>query len=64
MTPLDFSFDYVMARSEKPPLSIVEFVIDMCYVVDIIVGFLTSFIDPFTGDEYFSCNKIAWQYIF
>ena len=63
VTPLDFSFDYVMDVMDKPPWNYIEIGIDVCYVLDIFVGFMTSYIDPFNGDEYFSFKRIAKHYI-
>ena len=63
MTPFEFSFEYVILRMKNPPLSYIENVIDTIYFVDIIVGFTTSYIDKFTGDEYFALSKIATHYL-
>ena len=40
-----------------------ELVIDIIYLIDIYLGFTTSYIDQFTGDEYFGISKIARNYI-
>ena len=40
-----------------------EFSIDLFYSIDIVIGFMTSFIDPFTGDEYYGCSSIAKHYL-
>ena len=63
MTPFEFSFEYVVQRMNHPPLSYIELGIDTIYFIDIIVGFTTSYIDQFTGDEYFSPSKIAKHYL-
>ena len=52
-----------MAKMTESPWFIIQMVIDVCYVCDIIVGFMTSYIDPFNGDEYFSLKKIAKHYV-
>ena len=65
MTPFQFSFDYVMIRQElqMSPFYELEYAIDFIYVIDIIIGFLTSYIDQFTGDEIFELMKIARYYM-
>ena len=59
MTPFQFSFEYVADRSSSGPLRMIEVIIDIIYVCDIYLGFTTSYIDPFTGEEYFGIRKIA-----
>ena len=63
MTPFEFSFNYIMGKTEHAPLKQIDLVIDVIYVFDIIVGFLTSYIDAFTGDEIFGPIMIAKHYI-
>jgi len=63
MAPFEFSFDYVMASSKTQPFRSIDITIDLIYVVDIIVGFLTSYIDSFTGDEINAPKQIAKHYI-
>ena len=63
MTPFSFSFEYVAARSSQTPLVQIELIIDIIYLVDIYFGFTTSYIDSFTGDEYFGLRKIAMNYV-
>ena len=64
MTPFAFSFDYVMVKSSEPPLYIVELVISFFYLIDILVGFNTSYIDSLHGDEFYKFSYIAKHYIF
>ena len=63
MTPFQFSFEYVAVRSARTPLVQIELTIDIIYLFDIFLGFTTSYIDQFTGDEYFGIRKIAMHYI-
>ena len=61
--PFAFSFDYVMAKISEGPLRTVDLIINFFFVLDIVVGFMTSFINPLNGDEFFSCSYIARHYI-
>lgn len=63
MTPFSFSFDYMLEKVSQPPLIYIEYGIDLCYFFDIIIGFMTSYIDPFTGDEFYGFKKRALHYI-
>lgn len=38
--------------------------VDFCFWLDILVGFLTSYVDPVSGDEVYAPKKIAMYYIF
>ena len=60
MTPFQFSFEYV---EEIKNLWLVELIIDIIYLFDIYLGFTTSYIDQFTGDEYFGISAIAKHYM-
>ena len=62
MTPFQFSFNYMMGLTETSPWKQIDIVIDLIYVVDIIVGFMTSYIDSFTGDEIYGPTHIAKHY--
>ena len=50
-TPLTISFDYATELSGKLPFSAIDYFVDAIFVVDIIVGFLTSYVDVSNGDE-------------
>jgi len=63
ITPFQFSFEYVQDALERQPLNTLESVIDIIYMIDIIVGFQTSFIDYVTGDEITKPKLIAKKYI-
>ena len=65
MTPFQFSFDFVMNKVEQKqsPFFEIELTIDFIYIFDILVNFLTSFIDDFTGDEIFGPKLIAKYYL-
>ena len=63
ITPFQFSFEYVQDALERQPLNTLESVIDIIYMIDIIVGFQTSYIDYVTGDEITKPKLIAKKYI-
>ena len=63
MLPFELSFDYVMDMLAEPPFSYIMHVVYGAYVVDILIGFNTSVINPFTGDEYFSWRQIIPHYL-
>lgn len=63
ITPFQFSFEYVQQLLEHQPLSTIESVIDVIYMIDIVVGFQTSYIDYFTGDEITKPSMIAKRYL-
>ena len=52
-----------MAKRDTSPYYEIEIVIDIIYVVDIVFGFLTSYINSYTGDEIFGLRLIAKNYL-
>ena len=63
-TPLTISFDRAAELGEGLPFSGIDLVVDTCFWIDIFVGFMTSYVDPVSGDEIFAPKKIALYYIF
>lgn len=63
MTPFEVSFEYAEAKVENGPFWQMELMIDIMYLIDIILGFTTSYISPITGDEYFDLGMIARHYM-
>ena len=63
ITPFQFSFEYVQRLLESQPLSGIETFIDIIYMIDIAVGFQTSYIDYVTGDEITKPSLIAMRYL-
>ena len=63
ITPFQFSFEYVQYLLTQQPLSTVESVIDIIYMVDIAVGFMTSYYESSTGDEVTKPKLIAKKYL-
>lgn len=64
ITPIGISFDYVRTLQEETWLGTMEAVINAFFGVDIIYGFMTSYIDKMIGKEIFSLRHIARDYIF
>ena len=63
ITPFEFSFEYVESRTAQPPFRQIEMIIDLFYSVDIVLGFTTSYISQFNGDEFFHLGMIAKNYM-
>ena len=63
VTPLDFSFDYIQERVNQTPLWQIEIFVEVCYYIDIYVGFTTSYINNYTGEAYYGPYKIAKYYV-
>ena len=63
-TPLTISFDWAAELANNSPvLNIVEWIIMTFYAVDIVILFLSSYINVQTGDEVFKPTKIASRYM-
>ena len=45
VTPLDFSFNYIMDKQGVSPFYEIDFVINFIYLIDIVFGFITSYIN-------------------
>ena len=63
-TPLTIGFDRAKEMGEGLPFSAIDIFVDTCFWLDIVVGFISSYVDPTSGDEIFSPKKIALYYIF
>ena len=50
-TPLTIAFDYASELSSQLPFSAIDYIVDAIFTMDIIVGFLTSYVDMASGDE-------------
>ena len=57
--PFDVSFEPEMSAT----YAAFEQFIDICFGLDIIIAFRTTFIDEKTGFEVSEGNKIAWNYV-
>lgn len=62
-TPLTIAFDRAADLGEGMPFAAIDMFVDTCFWIDIFVGFMTSYVDPVSGDEIFSPKKIALHYI-
>ena len=63
ITPFQFSFEYIQYLLTTQPLSGIEQAIDIIYMIDIAVGFMTSYWEPTTGDLITKPKLIALEYI-
>ena len=63
-TPLTIAFDRAAELGEGMPFTGIDIFVDTCFWIDIFVGFMTSYVDPVSGDEIFAPKKIALHYIF
>lgn len=59
--PLDVAFEPDAFNSSS--LNIFNTLIDICFMLDILVNFRTTFVNPRTGDEIVSPKTIALTYI-
>ena len=59
--PISISFE--PDEFNNPVLKTLDSLIDLIFIVDIILNFRTSFIDPVTGEEILDANKISKKYI-
>ena len=62
-TPLTIAFDRAAELSEGDALSAIDRTVDGIFVLDIIIGFLSSYIDVANGDEIFDPMMIAKNYM-
>ena len=62
-TPLTIAFDRAAELSEGDALSAIDRTVDGIFVLDIIIGFLSSYIDVANGDEIFDPKMIAKNYM-
>ena len=62
-TPLTISFDYAMEQEKTNKLiRVLDFTFMGFYTIDIVIQFLTSFINVETGDEITKPSLIANRY--
>lgn len=50
-TPLTIAFDHATTLSSQLPFSAIDYIVDAIFTMDIVVGFLTSYVDVANGDE-------------
>ena len=62
-TPLSIAFPYVKHLPPENFFKRFDVFVEIAFYMDMIVAFLTSYIDQKTGDEVFSLRKIAMNYI-
>ena len=60
---IPFEIAFEPPEMETSKFFIANTIIDLCFVVDILVAFRTTFYDPSTGDEIFDAKRIAKEYI-
>ena len=53
-TPLTIAFDRAKELSEGDALSAIDRTVDGIFVLDIIIGFCSSYVDVGNGDEIFA----------
>lgn len=63
-TPLTIAFDTAKEMGEGISFTIIDYCVDTVFTIDIILGFLSSYVDTANGDEIFAPKKIAKHYIF
>jgi len=63
-TPITIAFNQAKLIGEGPPFTYIDMFVDLIFVIDIIVGFLSSYVDVANGDEIMAPKKIAYHYIF
>ena len=59
--PIDLAFHPPLFQQDW--IIIMDIVIDICFVLDIILAFRTTFMNPLTGDEVFDSKQIAINYL-
>ena len=57
--PFDAAFD----PSANFWYDLFETTVDICFAVDILINFRTTYVNPNTGLEVMSSIKIAWNYL-
>ena len=62
-TPLTIGFDRAAVIDEKIAFTCINLFVDFIFVCDIIIGFLSSYVDVANGDEIFAPKMIALHYM-
>lgn len=63
-TPLTIGFDHAKTLNDTDwSLRVINAVVDIMFWLDIFVGFVTSYVDPASGDEIFDIRRIAIYYV-
>ena len=60
---IPFEIAFEPPEMETSKFFIANTIIDLCFAVDILVAFRTTFYDPSTGDEVFDPKRIAKEYL-
>ena len=60
---IPFEIAFEPPEMETSKFFIANTIIDLCFAVDILVAFRTTFYDPTTGDEVFDPKRIAKEYL-
>jgi hypothetical protein len=60
--PVDIAFDFKWL--DHPLMVTLNIMIDFLFVLDIVLNFLTTYLDPISGEEVVHPKKIAKRYIF
>ena len=63
-TPLTIAFEQAQVIGEGTAFFCIDLFVDTIFVADIVLGFLTSYVDVANGDEIFAPKKIASHYVF
>ena len=63
-TPLTISFERASDLSEEPFFTAIDLFVDTVFTIDIILGFMQSYVDQVSGDEIFDPKKVAKHYVF
>lgn len=63
-TPLTIAFEYASEMSGHLPFTAIDYIVDSIFTIDIILGFLSSYVDVANGDEIFAPKMIALHYVF
>lgn len=62
-TPLTIAFDGAAEMDEGIGFTLINGFVDFVFVCDIVIGFLSSYVDVANGDEIFAPKKIAYHYM-
>ena len=62
-TPLTIAFDRAAEMDGQLGFTLVNRFVDFIFVIDIIIGFLSSYVDVAKGEEIYAPKKIAYHYM-
>ena len=63
-TPMTIAFDRAAEMDEGISFFLINLFVNLIFGIDIIIGFMSSYVDVANGDEIFAPKMIARHYIF